>query len=162
MADGTAVKIAEKHILPRMQEKIDELVRRGADVVALVCTGEFPPFHCEKLLVVPQNVLFHAVAAVVPGGGGLGVLLPDADQIEQGLRRWREITPEVRIEAASPYGRPGDVEEAAHGLRQWGAELVVMDCIGYTLAMKETVRRVTGVPVILARSILARTLAELA
>ncbi|MEX0974372.1 MAG: AroM family protein [Bacillota bacterium] len=44
MADGTAVKIAERHILPLMQEKIDGLVRRGADVVALVCTGEFPQF----------------------------------------------------------------------------------------------------------------------
>ena len=164
MADGTAVKIAEKHILSRMQEKIDDLVARGADAVALVCTGEFPPFHCERLLVVPQKVLFHAAAAVVNEQEGfrLGVLLPDADQIEQGLQRWRAITPEVRIEAESPYGRPGDVEEAAHKLRQWGAGLVVMDCIGYTLAMKESVRRVTGVPVILARSILARTLAELA
>ena len=44
----------------------------------------------------------------------------------------------------------------------YGFAGVAMDCIGYTLAMKETVRRIAGVPVILARSILARTLAELA
>ncbi len=170
MADGTPVKIAEKHIIPRMQEKIDSLVERGADAVALVCTGEFPPFRCKKLLVVPQKLLLHAVAAVVggqtagqPGAGHfrLGVMLPDADQVEQGIRRWSAITPELRIEPASPYGRAEAIDEAAQRLRRWGAGLVVMDCIGYTLAMKERVRWVTGVPAILARSVLARMLAEL-
>lgn len=187
MADGTAVKIAERHILPLMQEKIDGLVRRGADVVALVCTGEFPQFHCDRLLVVPQKVLFHAAAAVVggqpvsqrtdvrqgsPTGGGvaqvgstsfrLGVMLPDVDQVAQGIRRWSAVTPDVLVEPASPYGRPEEIDQAARRLKEWGAGLVVMDCIGYTLAMKEKVRRIAGAPVILARSILARTLAELA
>jgi protein AroM len=36
-----------------------------------------------------------------------------------------------------------------------------MDCIGYTLAMKQAVKEITGVPVILARSVVARMLAEL-
>ena len=42
-----------------------------------------------------------------------------------------------------------------------GANALVMDCMGYTLAMKEQVRRITGKPVILARSIAARALREL-
>ncbi len=163
MADGTAVKIAERHILPLMQGKIDELVKRGADVVALVCTGEFPQFRCEKLLIVPQKVLFHAASGVLsPESGHLGVVLPDADQIPQGLARWRKATDRVTALPASPYGDPEAVAEAARKMAAAGVNLAVMDCIGYTLAMKETVRRIAGVPVILARSILARTLAELA
>jgi len=164
MADGTAVRVADKHIIPRMQDKIDELVRRGVDVVALVCTGEFPQFRCDKLLVVPQKVLFHAVAGVAAGDREfrLGIFLPDRDQIEPGVRRWSNITPMVRIEAASPYGQMGDIEAAAYALREWKADLIVMDCIGYTLAMKDRVREIAGVPVLLARSVVARMLAELA
>ena len=56
MADGTAVKIAEKHILPKMQEQITNLVKKGAEVVTLVCTGEFPDFDCPRLVVKPQKV----------------------------------------------------------------------------------------------------------
>lgn len=160
MADGTPVKIAEKHILPLMQDRIDSLVRSGADVVALVCTGEFPPFRCDRLLVVPQKVLFNATASVA-AGLRLGVFLPDADQIDHGMRRWTAVTPSVRIEAASPYGRPEAVDEAAARLRDWGAQVLVMDCIGYTLAMKNRVKDIAGVPVILARSLLARVLSEL-
>lgn len=187
MADGTAVKIAERHILPRMQAQIDRLVANGADVIALVCTGEFPKFSCDRLLVEPQKVLRHAAAAVA-SGRRLGVLLPDKDQIPQGTRRWSSLQAfagyqgyesdhisdhslrhspsgkrdqHLRIEAASPYGDPTSIRDAAERLREWGVEMVVMDCIGYTLAMKGVVKEVIGVPVILARSILGRTLAEL-
>lgn len=160
MADGTAVKIAEKHVLPLMQEKIDGLVRRGAGVVALLCTGEFPEFRCDKLLVVPQKVMLH-VATAVAKGSRLGVMLPDADQVSQGILRWSAVTHDGLVEPASPYGNPDAVDRAARRLREWGAGAIVMDCIGYTLAMKEKVREITGAPVILARSILARVLAEL-
>lgn len=160
MADGTAVKIAEKHIVPRMQDAIDGLVRRGAQTIALVCTGEFPHFDCERLIVRPQRVLFN-VASSVAAGLRLGVILPDGDQIPQARNRWAAAGSELRFEPASPYGPVECVELAAGNLSRWGAQVVVMDCMGYTLAMKEMVRRITGRPVILARSILARVLAEL-
>src|SRR5215211_5590228 len=44
LRDGSSVQIAEHHILPRMQEQVDRAVAEGADVVALLCTGEFPGF----------------------------------------------------------------------------------------------------------------------
>jgi len=177
MADGTAVRIAERHILSRMAHQIKGLIDKGADVVALVCTGEFPELPCEKLLVKPQLVLQHVVTSLARGRR-LGVLLPDQDQIEQGYVRWSQVHRDgepagetgcgntsgrelLKIEAASPYEDPADIEKAAARLRDWGAELVVMDCIGYTMAMKETVKSITGAPVILARSILGRVLAEL-
>lgn len=165
MADGTAVKIAERRILPRMQAQINKLAANGADVIALVCTGEFPRFSCDRLLVEPQRILHHAVSALARGRR-LGVLLPDEAQIPQGTARWSSVwEPDcerhLRIEAALPYGDPSSIKAAAERLRDWGAHLLVMDCIGYTLAMKNVVREVTGAPVILARSILGRTLAEL-
>lgn len=177
MADGTPVTIAERHILPRMVDKISRLVEEGADVVALVCTGEFPELACEKLLVVPQPLLLNVVSALARGRK-LGVLLPDEEQIEQGYERWSLVHGDrerawqngycgltshklLKIEAASPYGDPRDTEKAAARLRDWGADLVVMDCIGYTMAMKEKVGSITGAPVILARSIVGRVLAEL-
>jgi protein AroM len=160
MADGTAVKIAEKHILPRMQEQITNLVEKGAEVVALVCTGEFPDFDCPRLVVKPQKVLFNAAASVA-SGLRLGVFTPDVDQVPQSTKRWTGVGADLRVVPASPYGSGEAIHEAARALRDWEAQVVVMDCIGYTLAMKQAVKEMTGVPVILARSILSRVLAEL-
>jgi protein AroM len=160
MADGTTVKIAEKHILPRMQRKITELVEKGAEVVALICTGEFPAFDCSRLVVRPQQVLLNAVSSVA-AGCRLGVLIPDADQVPQSNVRWTGVSADLRVEPASPYGPAEAIHEAARALRDWGAQVIAMDCIGYTLAMKQAVKDITGASVILARSIVGRTLAEL-
>jgi protein AroM len=40
-------------------------------------------------------------------------------------------------------------------------DLIVLDCIGYTLKMKEKLKEMTGKPVLLPRSILARVIREL-
>ncbi len=143
-----------------MQNQITGLIEKGVDIVALVCTGEFPPFDGTKLVVRPQAVLFNNVLAV---GQGLsvGVLTPDKDQIPQVTERWSKATSTLRVESASPYGDVSEIVQAARALGRWGAQLVVMDCIGYTLAMKEMVKEQARCPVILARSMVARVLAEL-
>ncbi|MGL5514464.1 MAG: AroM family protein [Sporomusa sp.] len=46
-------------------------------------------------------------------------------------------------------------------LKQQGAQLVVMDCIGYTCTMKNAVAKLTGLPVVLPRTVAARAVAEL-
>ena len=159
MADGTAVKIAERHILSKMQDRIDGLAERGAQIIALVCTGEFPRFRCDRLLVRPQRVLYNAVSGLAEGLS-LGVLIPDQDQVGPAEARWHGAAARVKAYAASPYGAVEEVRRGAAILREWGAQLIAMDCIGYTLAMKAMVREEIGVPVVLARSIVARTIAE--
>ncbi|MGB4337500.1 MAG: AroM family protein [Bacillota bacterium] len=162
MKDGTQVKIAEKHILARMQDRVTELVDRGADLIGLLCTGEFPPFKCDKLIVKPQTVLAGVVAAVVPGLR-LAVFTPDADQVPQAAARWSAQTQAsaVHVEPASPYGAADALTAAARNVKAWSPDIVVMDCMGYTLGMKAEVAEITGKPVILARSIFARVMAEL-
>ncbi len=160
MSDGTQVKIAEKHILPRMQEKIDSLTRQGVQVIALVCTGEFPGFRSSKLLVEPQKVLFGTVKAVAEGHK-LGVFIPDIDQVEHAKTRWSRVTGDLVVEPASPYGSMDAIIEAAEKLRVAGVQIAVLDCIGYTDAVKKAVKEILGVPVVLARSIVARVLGEL-
>ena len=160
MRDGSAVTIAEHHILPRMQDQLDRLVAEGAEVVALLCTGEFPAFRSSRLVVEPQVVLHHFVAGVA-GRRRLGVVVPVPEQVEQGAARWRVVAAEVRVAAGSPYGDPAELGRAAEELREWRADLIVLDCIGFTGAMKARAAAIAKVPVILPRTILARTLAEL-
>jgi len=160
LADGTSVTLGERLILPLMQERIHELSRRGAEVIALLCTGEFPPFSCDGLLVRTQPVIFDVVRSLA-SGLRLGVLIPLKEQVADAEKRWIPAAREVVVEYGSPYGDPAEIEIAARRLARRGAEIVVMDCMGYTLGMKETVKRFVPRPVVLSRSILARILAEL-
>ena len=162
LRDGTSVQVAEQRILQRMQDQIDRLVAEGAEAIALLCTGEFPPFRSPRLLIEPQVVLHHFVAAVAHGKR-IGAVVPAPDQIDQGTLRWKGAAGEgdVCVVAGSPYEDVTGMERAVERLKAWGAELVVLDCIGFTGAMKARAAAIAGVPVVLPRTVLARTLAEL-
>ena len=67
------------------------------------------------------------------------------------------------VAAASPYVAADEVTAAARDVAERGADLIFMDCMGYSLAMKARARAAAGGrPVILARSAVARVLAEVA
>ena len=160
LRDGSSVQIAEDRILPRMQAQLDRLVAEGAGAVALLCTGQFPAFRSARPLIEPQVVLHHFVAAVARGRR-LGVVIPAPSQVQQATRRWQEVAGDVCVEAGSPYADDAELDRAAESLKAWGAELIVLDCIGFTGAMKARAAAIAKVPIILPRTVLARTLAEL-
>jgi protein AroM len=161
LQDGSSVQVAEKYITPRIIEKINAHFKNGIPLVLLLCTGDFPGFDEGGLLIRPQRVLFHAVQAVAQDRK-LGVLMPSPDQIPQGTEQWGKVSGQLNILGASPYVNGLEaVKKAAGELREWGAELTVLDCIGYTMAMQEAVREITGKPAILGRGIAARIVKEL-
>ncbi len=161
LADGTSVQVAEKYITPRIIAAIQRHFANGLPLVFLLCTGEFPSFEEGGILVRPEKVLFNTVAAVAEGLR-IGVLTPSADQIPQSLARWRKVSDHVNTVAASPYVNGMEaVRAGAETLREWGAQITLLDCIGYNRAMQEAVREITDKPAILGRSIAARVVAEL-
>lgn len=162
LADGSSVQVAEQYITPRIIEKIQTHFANGIPLVFLLCTGEFPSFEEGGILVRPEKILFNTVSAVAKGKR-IGVLMPSADQLPQSSERWGKLSDNVKSVAASPYVNPGEsVPAAAKQLKEWGAQITIMDCMGYTRAMQDVVREITGMPVILGRGIAARVVAELA
>lgn len=161
LRDGRSVRIAEKHILQRIQSHIDDLVRNGAEGVLMLCTGEFPGFQCTKPILYPQRLLQHFVAGAM-ADRSIGVLTPDISQVPQAARRWKEYgVKEVLVEPASPYGNPADVIKAALTLKERRVQTIVMDCIGYTCVMKQEIVKQTGLPTIVPRTVAARVVGEL-
>lgn len=159
LRDGTSAVVAKRHIVPRIQQAIDDLERTGVDATVLVCTGTFPPFSHHRPLLFAERLLVEGVRAVA-GGSRLGVICPLSAQEGLTREKWEPVAGEVYVASASPYDNPGALEAAARVLKDAGVDYVVLDCMGYTQAMKEKVRLATGVPVLLARSIVARLVAE--
>jgi protein AroM len=160
LRNGTEVLVAKRHIVPRVQQRIAELEQRGAEVVGLLCTGAFPDIASRRPLLRPQLLLCNLVRSMA-FPGRIGVLTPSHEQRDQTRCKWQELGLDVVVEAASPYGDPDGLERAGQGLRQAQVALVVMDCIGYSEAMKAHVKTLTGAPVILAHALMARVMQEL-
>lgn len=156
LRDGTAVDVDRSAIHELLQEQIEELEDSVA-AIGVLCTGSFPDLDASVPILEPSRLLRAWVEGIIGPEDTLGVVIPEPEQSQQTVDKWGEYT--LCTATGSPYGEPRAINRAAMEL---GTEpdLVVMDCIGYTLEMKRTVREATG-SVLLGRSVLAKTLSEL-
>lgn len=161
LTDGSSITFGESHILSRLQDCIGALENDGVSMIVFLCTGEFPEnFRSKVPLIFPNRILTAMVPAVYPGCR-LGVLTPSPAQICQMTEKWSQVTSRVFVAAASPYEGLSGVETAARTLPE-EADLIVLDCIGYTEEMKALVQAVTKKPVLLPRTLVAHVLKALA
>lgn len=161
LRDGSSVVFAERYILPRLQACIDKLEEEGVQMILFLCTGEFPTvFHSRVPLIFPCKILNGLVPALA-GREKIAVVAPTQEQVAQTEQKWVAYVQEVTVLSASPYGPPEELERAAQQIAALDVDLVVMDCIGYTVTMKEKVHQISGKPVLLSRTLAARTVMEL-
>lgn len=165
LKSGGETLLSHKKILPRMQELVDEIVQEdGADLVVILCGADWSDIKCSKLVVNPGKV-FPGVVSALAGGRKLGIIKPNAGQVEQELARYKALGIDATVTAASPYAGPERLQlarAAGEEVRDAGCEIVWMTCIGMDEAMRDVVAEVTGKPVVLAQSILGRIVSELA
>jgi protein AroM len=160
LREGGEVLVAKRRIVPRVQACLDRLAD-DADAFVILCAGVFPPFRSARPVLLPERCLAAIVDAAFDGGR-LGVIVPIKEQQASSAARWSRVDPGVIVTVASPYDEPSRLIAAAEELQRAHATLVVMECQGFTSAMKQVVRDVTGAPALLPASVLARFLAELA
>jgi len=159
LRDGREVLVGHYHVLPRLQACVDRL-QDEADVILMLCTGTFPRFATRRPILYPEQLLFQMARAVAPGVR-VGVLTPSALQVADQARRWGEVASSVSVQSFSPYTPGDDLDGACAAFQREAVDVVVLDCLGYTVALKQEVRRQVGRPVLLARTVLARVAAEL-
>lgn len=160
LPSGAGVVISKRAVARGAQARLDELAERGVDVALMCCTGTFKGLTARGAVVFPSAVLTSLAAALLPQGR-LGVLTPLPEQAEQVRHKWVERPWQVIVEPLLPIHAPDELADAAARIATERPDLVIMDCMSYTSAMKATVRRITGVPTLLGLSCAARAIQEL-
>ena len=158
LRDGSSVQVSRGKTMNLLQQRIKELENEDVTLIALLCTGDFN-IKSKKLLIEPGKLIRKLIQGMLTEEKKLGVIIPSLEQIEQTRKKWSAVNPV--IVAASPYEHPERIEEAARILQAKNVDLTVLDCIGYTGQMKQKVKEITGNPVVLACTIVARLSKEL-
>lgn len=111
--------------------------------------------------MIDPGALFPAIVTALTGPQRLGIVKPSPGQVERERARYAARGIEAVVTAASPYaGGVADTRRAGRELAAAGVGLVWMTCVGFEEEYRAVVAEETGVPVILARPLLGRILAE--
>jgi len=164
MRDGKEVKIAERHIVERMKKCIADLERSDVDFIIFLCTGEFPEEIISKKLVLKSNKLMENIVKGILQEGVIADIVPSADQISLMEERWKRTNPNLKVivEAVSPYtGTEKEAEKVAEKIAKTDANLIILDCLGFSKRVKTIFRKITEKPVLLPRTLLGSIAGEL-
>lgn len=154
---GTEVRINKKELLPLLAAKLEEL-GSNVDAVVVACTGSFPELTSRTPVIYPDQLvsgIVHGLSFV----SHLGLLAPLPEQADHVREKWQTFPGRVSVQTLSPYDG-SDPADAAIKLKEQGATLIVLDCMGYSPWHRARVRAATGLPVILPQSILAANVRE--
>lgn len=157
LRNGKSVKIGKSKLLPLLQDELTKLEEK-VTVVIMLCTGDFPTIQSKKPLIYPDKILNHTVQAILKKGK-LGVIVPLEEQRNTLTKKWENPNLELFVEVASPY-EDSDVKGAGQRLKSQGAELIVLDCMGYSETHKKDAMEGSDLPVLLPRTLTARITAE--
>lgn len=160
LTDGSSVTFAERYIVDRLQKAIDDLENQGVALIMVFCTGEFPASLKSKVPMIFPNDILHKIVPMLTKKSSIIAVTPSPLQLEQNDAKWAGYVKKCVSVPASPYGDWETLVKTADQIRTMDADLVVLDCIGFTQKMKQMFAEHTGKMVVLPRTLLARVVSE--
>ncbi|ULL14566.1 AroM protein [Paenibacillus sp. H1-7] len=161
LTTGDSVVMSREKIQPILQAKIDQLEQSGIKQILLLCTGVFPGLSTStSYLIEPDHIIPPTVKAMV-GGRRFGVIVPLEEQMESLRPKYEPVGLDPIFAVASPYhNNEANFHQAAMELKDQ-ADVILLDCMGYTEASRELVARASGLPVVLSNAIMAKLVSEM-
>ncbi|RIK44876.1 MAG: hypothetical protein DCC58_07640 [Chloroflexi bacterium] len=165
MTDGTEVRLAMRELIPRMQQRVEELEAEGVDLIVPLCASTWSALRVGVPFINSGVALNAIVMAMVRPGGTLGVVAPTEAQAELAPRknRFGEL-PLVATYAqpylADPAARREQCAAAGRYLADAGVDLIYMSCMGHTGEMRAAVRSASGLPTLTANALIAGLIAQ--
>jgi protein AroM len=158
LKDGKEVTVTRSGIIKHLQNCINELEIYN-DIIVLLCTGEFPELKSKKLFIEPSVLLYNVVKSIASPENKIGILVPSPLQVNELSEKWKDFK-NIKVYPISPYS--SKIENFSSLAEKMDAyDLIIMDCIGYSIKMKNAIKEKWNKPIILPRLLVADILNEL-
>lgn len=157
LRNGNPVKINKEKLLPLLQAELIAL-EKEVDLTIMLCTGDFPTIESAKPVLYPDRILVKVIESVL-SEGTLGLVIPLEEQRQSLQEKWVETGLDIVIAVASPYSEE-NFTRAGEKLLDLGADVIALDCMGYSEEHKKDVVKGSGLPVIVSRTLVARIAKE--
>ncbi len=157
LLDGTAVELDAAAVETGVQQKMHALEDAGCTVILVMCTGVFRGLRTRRAWLVEPDRILPGLVAGLAGARRVGVVMPLTLPVDGERRKWSTLQIPPTFAVASPYTAGDDqVSTAARDVQRAGANLVVLDCFGFTAHHRDAAAQASGLPVLLSSELMAR------
>ncbi len=160
--DGSQLLLSAACIERGLQQRIDRLEESGYEIILLLSSEKFSGLTTRHAtLLEPDRIVPPLVEAIVEGHQ-VGIMLPQDGLKDRLAGKWKNLSHPPCFAFASPEHSDEDLLiDAALSLQEQGADVVVLDSIGYQQRHRDFLQKLLGIPVLLPNVLVARLAAEL-
>ena len=113
------------------------------------------------ILLEPQRIIPPLVASIVDGHQ-VGVIVPVEEIMPMQRQKWLSLEKSPYYALANPFtGSDSELLSAGKTLLEQGADVLVLDCLGYYQHHRDVLQKALDVPVLLSNVLVSRLAAEL-
>lgn len=160
--DNQLVMVSRQKIERDIRSVIAMLDRQNYDVILLLSSEQLSGFTTHHaILLEPQRIIPPLVASIVDGHQ-VGVIVPVEEIMPMQRQKWLSLEKSPYYTLANPFtGSDSELLSAGKTLLEQGADVLVLDCLGYYQHHRDVLQKALDVPVLLSNVLVSRLAAEL-
>ena len=160
--DGGLAYVSHQKIERALQSVIEVLDNQGYDVILLMSTAPITGLVARNsMLLEPMRIIPPLVASIVDGHQ-VGVIVPIPELMDNQASKWKVLQKMPLLALANPIWDSEDkLISAGRELMDRGADVLMLDCLGFHQRHRDLLQQALDVPVLLSNVLVTRLASEL-
>lgn len=160
--DNQIAHVSRQKVERDLQSVVEVLDNQGYDVIILMSTAAIKSMAARNsILLEPLRIMPPLVASIVDGHQ-VGVIVPVAELLAAQEKKWQVLQMPPVYSLANPvHGSEQQLIDAGQALLDQGADVIMLDCLGFHQRHRDILQQALDVPVLLSNVLIARLASEL-
>ncbi|EAW1229308.1 AroM family protein [Salmonella enterica] len=160
--DNQIAHVSRQKVERDLQSVVEVLDNQGYDVIILMSTAAIKSMAARNsILLEPLRIIPPLVASIVDGHQ-VGVIVPVAELLVAQEKKWQVLQMPPVYSLANPvHGSEQQLINAGQALLDQGADVIMLDCLGFHQRHRDILQQALDVPVLLSNVLIARLASEL-
>ncbi|EGO2965690.1 AroM family protein [Salmonella enterica subsp. enterica serovar Mbandaka] len=160
--DNQIAHVSRQKVERDLQSVVEVLDNQGYDVIILMSTAAIKSMAARNsILLEPLRIIPPLVASIVDGHQ-VGVIVPVAELLAAQEKKWQVLQMPPVYSLANPvHGSEQQLIDAGQALLDQGADVIMLDCLGFHQRHRDILQQALDVPVLLSNILIARLASEL-
>ncbi|ECZ2891859.1 AroM family protein [Salmonella enterica] len=160
--DNQIAHVSRQKVERDLQSVVEVLDNQGYDVIILMGTAAIKSMAARNsILLEPLRIIPPLVASIVDGHQ-VGVIVPVAELLAAQEKKWQVLQMPPVYSLANPvHGSEQQLIDAGQALLDQGADVIMLDCLGFHQRHRDILQQALDVPVLLSNVLIARLASEL-
>ncbi|AGR57533.1 AroM protein [Salmonella bongori] len=160
--DNQIAHVSRQKVERDLQGVVEVLDNQGYDVIILMSTAAIKSMAARNsILLEPLRIIPPLVASIVDGHQ-VGVIVPVAELLAAQEKKWQVLQMPPVYSLANPvHGTEQQLIDAGQALLDQGADVIMLDCLGFHQRHRDILQKALDVPVLLSNVLIARLASEL-